>query len=101
MKDELKSIKDNDVWDLIELPKGKKPIGSKWVFKTKRDSKGNVEKYKAHFVTKGFTQREGINYKETFSLVFMKDSFRIIVALVTHFNLELHQMDIKTAFWWH
>ena len=60
MNDELKSMKDNDVWNLIEFPKGKKPIGCKWVFKTKWDSKGNVERYKAHLVAKRFTQREGI-----------------------------------------
>ena len=98
MNDELKFMKDNDVWDLVELPKGKKPIGCKWVFKTKRDSKGNVERYKARLVAKGFTQREGIDYKETFSPIFMKDSFRIIMTLVAHFDLELHQMDVKTAF---
>ena len=73
---------------------GAKPIGCK----TKKDSKGNVERYKAHLVAKGFTQKEGINYKETFPPVSSKDSFRIIMALVAHFNLELHQMDVKTAF---
>ena len=55
MKDEMKSMQDNDVWDLVELPEGVKPIGCKWIFKTKRDSKGNVERYKARLVTKGFT----------------------------------------------
>ena len=97
MIDELKSMKNNDVWDLVELPERKKPIGYKWIFKTKRDSKGNIERYKAHLVTKGFTQIEGINYKETFSSVFMKNSFKIIMALVVHFDLKLHQTDIKTA----
>ena len=75
-----------------------KPIGCKWIFKTKRDSKGNIERYKAHLVAKGFTQREGIDYNETFSSVSSKDSFRIIMALVAHFDLVLHQMDVKTAF---
>ena len=91
-------MKDSDVWDLVRLPKEKKLIDCKWVFKTKRDSKGNVEMYKAHLVTKGFTQIEGINYKETFSLFFMKNCFRIIMVLVAHFNLELHQIDVKLAF---
>ena len=98
MKDEMKSMKDNDVWDLVELPEGAKPIGCKWIFKTKRDSKGNVERYKARLVAKGFTQKEGIDYKETFSPVSSKDSFRTIMALVAHYDLELHQMDVKTAF---
>ena len=98
MNDEIKSMKDNNVWDLVPLPEGAKPIGCKWIFKTKRDSKGNVDRYKARFVAKGFTQKEGIDYKETFSPVSSKDSLRIIVALAAHFDLELHQMDVKTAF---
>ena len=84
--------------DLVELSRGIKTIGCKWIFKTKHDSKGNVERYKARLVAKGYTQKEGINYEETFSPVSKKDSLRIVMALVTHFDLELHQMDIKTAF---
>ena len=98
MNEEMKSMKTNDVWDLVSLPEGAKPIGCKWIFKTKRDSKGNIERYKARLVAKGFTQKEGIDYNETFSPVSSKDSFRIIMALVAHFDLELHQMDVKTAF---
>ena len=59
MKEELNFMKDKDVWDLAELPKGKKLIGCKWVFKTKRDSKGNVERYKACLVTKGIHSNRG------------------------------------------
>ncbi|RVW87693.1 Retrovirus-related Pol polyprotein from transposon TNT 1-94 [Vitis vinifera] len=98
MKDEMKSMKDNSVWDLVELPKGVKPIGCKWIFKIKQDSKGNIVRYMARLVAKGFTQKECIDYKETFSPVSSKDSFRIIMALVAHYDLELHQMDVKTAF---
>ncbi|KAJ9564656.1 hypothetical protein OSB04_000622 [Centaurea solstitialis] len=89
MADEMKSMKDNDVWDLVELPKDAKPIGYKWIFKTKKDSNGNIERYKARLVAKGFTQKEGIDYKETFSPVSSKDSFRTIMALVAHYDLEL------------
>ena len=56
MKEEFKSMQDNQVWDLVPLPEGKRPIGCKWIFKTKRDSMGNVERYKARLVAKGFTQ---------------------------------------------
>ena len=98
MKEELKSMDHNEVWDLVELPKGCKRVGCKWVFKTKRDSKGNVERHKARLVAKGFTQIDGVNYKETFSPVSKKDSFRIIMALVAQYDLELHQMDVKTTF---
>ena len=67
MNEKIKSIKDNDVWDLVQLLEGAKPIGYKWIFKTKRDSMGNVERCKPRLVTKGFIQKECIDYKETFS----------------------------------
>ena len=98
MNEEMKSMDDSDVWDLVQLLEGLKPIGCKWIFKTKRDSKGNTERYKARLVAKGFTQHEGIDYDETFSLVSLKDSFRIKMALVAHFDLKLHQMGAKTKF---
>ncbi|CAM8975246.1 unnamed protein product [Rhodiola kirilowii] len=78
-------MQDNKVWELVPLPEGVKPIGSKWIFITKRDAKGNVERYKARLVAKGFNQKERID-------------FRIIKALSAHFDLELHQMDVKTTF---
>ena len=80
------------------LPKGAKTIGCKWVYKTKKDSLANIERYKARLVAKRFTQNEGINYKETLSLVSTKDSLRIILALIAHFDYELQQMDLKTTF---
>ena len=98
MNEDIKFMKDNDIWDLVPLPEGAKPIGCKWIFKTKRDSKGDVERYKARLVAKGFTQKECINYTETFSLILSKDSFRTIMASVAHFDLELHQMNVKTVF---
>jgi transposase InsO family protein len=98
MKEEMESMAKNQVWDLVDLPKGAVAIGCKWVYKTKTDASGNVERYKARLVAKGFTQKEGIDYHETFSLVSKKDSFRIIMALVAHFDLELHQMDVKKTF---
>ena len=65
-------MKDNKVWDLVKLPTRVKPIGCKQILKTKRDSKGNIEIYKARLVTKGFTHKEGIEYKETLSLISSK-----------------------------
>ena len=97
-KKSFKSMSSNDVWDLVDIPNGVKPVGCKWVYKTKRDSKGNVERFKTRLVAKGFTQKEGVDYNETLSPVTKKDSFRIIMVLVPHYDLELHQMDVKTAF---
>jgi len=82
----------------VNLPLGCKPVGCKWVFKTKRSPNGKVERYKARLVAKGYSQRDGIHYKETFSPVSTKDAFRVFMHLVAHFDLELYQMHIKTTF---
>ncbi|CAL2255843.1 unnamed protein product [Prunus armeniaca] len=66
--------------------------------KNNQDKDGRIERFKARLVTKGFTQKEGIDYAKMFSPVSTKDSFRIIMALVAHYDLPLHQMDVKTAF---
>ena len=77
-------------------------LGLEWicvgVFKTKKDSNGNIKKFKARLVEKGFMQNEGVDFKETFSPISTKDSFRIIMTLKAHFDLELHQMNVKTTF---
>jgi hypothetical protein len=98
MEDEMKSMSANKVWDLEIIPTGAKTVGCKWVYKIKYDSQENIERFKARLVAKGFMQREGIDYNETFSSVSCKDSSRIIMALVAHYDLELHQMDVKTSF---
>ena len=90
MKEELKSMEENKVWDIVDFPIGAKWVECKWVFMTKRDSKGNDEWYKAKLVAKGFSQKDGIDYKKTFSPILKKDSLRIIMALVAHLNLKLH-----------
>ena len=93
-------MEQNEVWDLVELPKGCKRVGCKWVFKTKRDchSNGNIERHKARLIAKGFTQKDDFDYKNTFSLVSKKDFLRIIMALVAYYDLELHQINVKTDF---
>ncbi|KAF3655398.1 putative receptor protein kinase TMK1-like [Capsicum annuum] len=98
MKNELKSMEQNEVWELVELPEGCKRVECKWVFKTKRDSTGNIEHHKARLVTKGFTQKNDIDHKETFSPISKKDSLRIIMALVAPYDIALHQIDVKTVF---
>jgi hypothetical protein len=98
MEEELRSMSSNDVCGLVEIPNGTKRIGYKWVYKTKYDSKGKLERFKVRFVAKGFTQREGIDYIETFSLISKEDSFKIVMTLIAHYDLELHQIDVKIVF---
>ena len=98
MEAEMKSMNANKVWDLEIIHKEAKTVGCKWVYRTKLDSQGNIGRYKTQLVAKGFIQREWIDYNETFSPVSCKVSFRIIMVLVAHYDLELHQMDVKTTF---
>jgi hypothetical protein len=98
IEEELRSMISNDVYDLVEILDGAKRVSCKWDYKMKYDSKGKIKRFKARLVAKGFTQREGIDYTETFSPMSEKDSFRIVMTLVSHYDLELHQMDVKTVF---
>lgn len=82
MIDEIKSMNINDVWDLLEIPDRVKKVGYKWVYKTKHDSKGNVERFKARLVAKGYTQREGIDYVKKNSPVSRKDSLELWLLLL-------------------
>ena len=77
---------------------GIKPIGCKWVYKRKRGVDGKVETFKARLVAKGYTQREGIDYEETFSHVAMIKSIRIILSIATSLDYEIWKMDVKMTF---
>ena len=98
LEEEIESIKVNQVWSLVDLPAGRKAIGNKWILKIKRKADGSIDRYKACLVVKGYTQKEGIDYEETFSPVVRFTSIRLLLAIVINLNLELHQMDVKTSF---
>ena len=98
MDKEMGSLSANEVWDLVELPEGRRIVGSKWVFKTKKDANRAVERYKAWLVAQGCSQKYGQDYDETFSPVVRFESIRIAIALAVQFELKLHQMDVTTAF---
>ena len=98
MESEIDSMYENQVWNLIDLPHGVKPIECKWVYKKKQDKDGNVHVYKARLVAKGFKQIYGIDYDETFSPVAMFKSIRILLAIAAYYDYEIWQMDVKTAF---
>ncbi|RVW14668.1 Retrovirus-related Pol polyprotein from transposon TNT 1-94 [Vitis vinifera] len=98
MKLEIESMYSNSVWKLVDLPEGIKPIGCKWIYKRKRGPNGKVETFKARLVAKGFTQKEGVDYEDTFSPVVMLKSIRILLSIVAYYDYEIWQMDVKTAF---
>ncbi|WVY92910.1 hypothetical protein V8G54_031998 [Vigna mungo] len=97
--EELEALKKNSTWRLVDLPKGKKVIGSKWIFKKKEATPGGEKaRYKARLVAKGFTQIEGVDYHEIFAPVVKHCSVRVLMAIVAHCNLHLEQLDVRTAF---
>ncbi|GJV71554.1 retrotransposon protein, putative, ty1-copia subclass [Tanacetum coccineum] len=98
MNMEIQSIKDNKVWDLVELPPDGKIVGSKWLFKKKTDTDGAVHTYKARLVEKVYTQTPRIDYEETLSPVADIRAIKILIAIAAYYNYEIWQMDVKTAF---
>ena len=85
MIEEYSSIMKNDVWEVVPKPRGKSVVTSKWLYKIKHAVDGNVEKYKVRFVARGFTQKEGIDYDETFAPVARYTTIRTIISLATVF----------------
>eukprot|EP00253_Pinus_taeda_P023158 PITA_23158 len=94
----MTSLHKNEAWALVELPAGRKPIGSKWVFKKKTNAEGKVDKYKDRLVAKGYSQVSGIDFGDIFSPVAKVTSIRLLLYVVAAFDFEVEQMDVKTAF---
>ncbi|GKC04033.1 retrovirus-related pol polyprotein from transposon TNT 1-94, partial [Tanacetum coccineum] len=98
MQEELNQFYRNKVWTLVPLPYGKIAIGSKWVFRNKKDEHGTIIKNKARLVIHGYSQEEGIDYDETFAPMARMEAIRIFLAFVTYMNFKVYQMDVKSAF---
>ena len=98
MKSELDSMYSNQVWDLLKVPSGIKPVGCKWVYKRKGGIDRKVETFKARLVVKGYTQKESTDYEETVSPVAMLKSIRILIFIAAHYDYEIWQMNVKTTF---
>ncbi|KAG9440556.1 hypothetical protein H6P81_020721 [Aristolochia fimbriata] len=98
MDKEIASIEKNDTWTLTTLPLGKKSIGVKWVYKTKYQSNGKIDKLKARLVVKGYRQKSGIDYFEVFAPVARLDTVRMILSLAAQMKWTTYQMDVQSAF---
>nr|GEU70781.1 hypothetical protein [Tanacetum cinerariifolium] len=98
LQEDLLQFKMQKVWVLVDLPKGKRAIGSKWVFRNKKDERGIVIKNKARLVAQGHTQEEGIDYEEVFAPVTRIEPIRLFLAYASFMSFMVHQMDVKSAF---
>ena len=95
---EIESILSNHTWELVDLPPGNKPLGSKWIFKRKMNTDGTIDKYKTRLVVKGYKQKEGLDYFDTYSRVTGITSIRMLIALAVVHDFKFDQMDVKTTF---
>ena len=98
MIEEYQSIMKNDVWDAVPRPEGKSVVTSKWIYKIKHAADGSIEKYKERFVARGFFQKEGIDYEETFGPIAKYTSIRSVLSLAAMMKWKIHSVDVKTAF---
>ena len=96
--EELSTLHEAGTWELVEPLPGANIVGSKWVFRAKKNSKGNIVCKKARLVAQGFSQIPGINYFDTYALVAHLASIQMILALAVHKGMEIHQIDIKGAY---
>ena len=98
MNEEYHSLMENRTWSLVPLPHGRSAIGCRWMYKLKYGSDGAIQRYKARFVAKGYSQRPGLDFTETNALVVKLGSLRAILSFAAHRDLDKIQLDVKTAF---
>ncbi|GKE79839.1 putative ribonuclease H-like domain-containing protein, partial [Tanacetum coccineum] len=98
MQEELLKFKLQKVWTLVDLPNGKRAIGTKWVFRNKKDERGIVVKNKSRLVVQGYTQEKGIDYDDVFASVARIEAIRLFLAYASFMGSIVYQMDVKSPF---
>lgn len=98
IQEELDNLKKNDTWEVVPRPKDQQVIKCKWVFKKKFDQNGDLERYKARLVACGYSQVEGVDFKETFSPVVKLKSIRTLLAVAVERDWKIHHVDITAAY---
>ncbi len=98
MDAEVKALNKNKTWDLVDLPLDRRALRGRWVYQYKRDGNGSITKHKARWVVKGFEQRYGVDYNETYASVVKSTTYKVAFAVAAYYDYHLEQMDVKTAF---
>ena len=98
MHEELNNFTRNQVWELVERPKDHNVIGTRWIFHNKQDQDGIVVWNKARLVAQGYTQVEGLDFRETYAAIARLEAIRILLAYACAHNMKLYQIDVKSAF---
>ena len=98
MKEELNMIEKNETWELVDRPRHRKVIGVRWIYKTKLNADGSINKNKARLVVKGYAQEQGIDYQDTFAPVSRMDTIKLLLVLASQKGWLVWQMDVKSAF---
>ncbi|CAM9000875.1 unnamed protein product [Rhodiola kirilowii] len=98
MNREIESNERNKTWELVSLPTGAKKVGLKWIFKTKLNEDGRIDKHKARLVAKGYLQKYGVDYNEVFAPVARWDTIRLLLAIAAQRGWIVYQLDVKSAF---
>lgn len=98
MIEEIQNLVRNDTWDFVKLPKGKRLIKSKWIFKTKYDDEGDIVRLKSRLVALGYSQKPGLDYHQTYAPVVQKKTMRILFAISVERNWQVHHVDIQAAY---
>jgi hypothetical protein len=98
MREEFNALTTQNTWLLIPRPAGVNVVTGKWIFRHKYNSDGSLERYKAHWVVRGFTQQHGVDYEEMFSPVIKPSTIRVVRSIATSKDWPIHQLDVKNAF---
>lgn len=98
MQAEIESIYSNHTWSLVPLPPNKTSISSRWVYKVKPGTRGDLTRYKARLVARGFEQKDGVDFLDTFAPVVRWETIRTLIAIAVHLNWPIHQLEVLAAF---
>jgi hypothetical protein len=98
MQEEMQSLQENHTYELVKLPKGRRALKNKWVYRIKSEESNSKPRYKARLVVKGFNQKKGVDFEEILSPVVKMSSIRVVLGLAATLDLEIEQLDVKTTF---